>query len=321
MERNIRVDNLRLILSFLIIALHSTLFGEFGIFGDMLRSITRIAVPIFLLISGYYFYNIINNKPAIIKYIKRIIILYLIWMLVYLPFYENFSTPFEIKMFILTLINGFFHLWYLPAMIGGVLVLVFFHKFHLFGRYTLIITAIILFLTGWGIQLSKTLTIMPPNIKELISWNFPYRNFLFLGYPFITLGFLIHKNEHMIISLFNQKSWKILIPIFTILLMGEMYLWNKIGLPFEGTDFFITLLFLCPLIFIFAIKDKKMRVGSDKANFSSAIYFIHPLCILLLGGYTTTNFKSWDTYILIATFSLIISVALIEINKKLVRIL
>ena len=53
------------------------------------NGICRMAVPIFFLISGYllmYRLNITKNKKEYIKnYFKRLIKLYIIWTIIYLP--------------------------------------------------------------------------------------------------------------------------------------------------------------------------------------------------------------------------------------------
>lgn len=320
MERNIRIDHLRIVLSFLIIAVHIELFWEFDTIGNLLRSFTRAAVPLFLMISGYYFYNSINNKKSIIKYVKRILFLYVVWMIIYFPFYDHLSTPFEKKQFALTLVIGYYHLWYLPALIGGILVLLALNKLNIAGKYTHVVFILILFSIGWGLQTAKIISSVPTGIKGFLSWTFPYRNFLFLGYPFLAIGFLIHKHEEKILRIFNKKNGTIALIISSVLLMSEMYLYNLSGLPFAGTDLFYSLLILCPVVFIFTVKYAVMSANSNVANFSSGIFFIHPFLIFTIGG-ICGGFKSWDIFIFFAFLSVITTAALVVVNKKLIRIL
>ncbi|MCL1943843.1 MAG: acyltransferase family protein [Candidatus Azobacteroides sp.] len=321
MERNVRIDRLRVVLSFLIIAIHANLCYEFGDAGNEVGGFTRIAVPLFLVISGYYFYNVYENKKGIIKYLKHIVSLYVIWMILYLPFYFNVSTPFEIKRFFLTLLIGYNHLWYLPALIGGVLVFLFLNKFRFLGKYTFIVCAFVLYLIGLGLEIAKVWDVVPSGVKLVLSWNFPYRNFLFFGYPFFVLGFLVRQYEGKITQLYNQTIWVILTVLFLCLLPAEVYLYNTIGLSISGTDMFLSLFFLCPLIFIWNVKHKKTGKSKNLADLSSGIYFIHPMFILLIDCFHMISSRPLYIFLMAAVLSIIGTKILMIVNKKWVRIL
>jgi len=318
MQRNLSIDLLRFILSILIIALHTSFLHEFGIAGDTLRSVTRCAVPLFLMISGYYLFDIINDRKKVRKYILRVLLLYFIWMLVYFPMYADFSSRFNVIMFFFTWIFGFFHLWYLVALLLAVSMLYFFVKNN-FHWKRLMIIAIGLFMAGWIIQTLKILQ-LPSSISLLLSWNFPYRNFLFIGFPFVYIGFFIRSKESRLTSLFSLNKLMQAGILFLLLLLAESYINDKIGAGFCGGDIYIFLLFLCPVIFLFTLRMKKTIENNYLANYSSGIYFIHPLIIYMMSN-IFNNLPSWNIFILVTVFSIMLSSTLIMINNKLVRIL
>lgn len=71
MKRYDGLDILKAICSFLVVCIHAP-FG--GIFGEYVIAVSRIAVPIFFMITGYFYNNtVIKNNQS--NQIKRILIL------------------------------------------------------------------------------------------------------------------------------------------------------------------------------------------------------------------------------------------------------
>ena len=82
-------DLLKLICSLLIISLHLNPFPKEGIIYFLTRGIANIGVPVFFILSSFFFYTKINAAPksehkAILwRYIKRLLVLLAVWNLVY----------------------------------------------------------------------------------------------------------------------------------------------------------------------------------------------------------------------------------------------
>src|SRR5690606_9231465 len=97
------------------------------------------------------------------------------------------------------LLFGYWHLWYLIGLLGGVLVL-YFIKNQRLSDLKILLWAFLLFLTGWGIQ---KIELLYPNVEgiigSIIRSNLPSRNFLFMGFPFIALGYLISKEKSLLL--------------------------------------------------------------------------------------------------------------------------
>jgi hypothetical protein len=102
--------------------------------------------------------------------------------------------------------------------------------------------------------------------------------------------------------------------------MSEMYLYNNIGLPFAGTDLFCSLLLICPLVFMFVVKYGKTGNSAVAANFSSAVFFVHPLFSVATGIFFG-ELQSWNIFILVSILSSVAACVLLFVNKKLIRIL
>ena len=84
--KKINLDYVRLILSFFIIAIHTYPLSFLGDFQDYLftRIIFRIAVPLYLMITGYYILKkSLKQKEVLINYLKKISTIYLSSIIIY----------------------------------------------------------------------------------------------------------------------------------------------------------------------------------------------------------------------------------------------
>lgn len=84
MERNISLDLAKLVCAVMVVFLHANFLAEFSPLANYLtvHGVFRIAVPFFLIVSGYYFYSaLVSGKE--IAWLTRLALLYLIWMIVY----------------------------------------------------------------------------------------------------------------------------------------------------------------------------------------------------------------------------------------------
>lgn len=242
---------------------------EYIIGWEISHGLVKISVPIFFIINGYYLD--ISSQKKTIKFLKKLIILYIVWTFLYFPyFYPYFK--YDNKLLIIKLLNGFYHLWYLVALIGAIIMLYFFNKIKI-CKTGLIILALILFFIGYFIQKRD-----PYSSLEVIK----YRNFLFWAFPFLSIGHLLN-----FVSYPRKQNLIPYIIIFgSIMLLIEAYIYMKQGVT---NNLYIVLLFLCPAIFLYVLKKGKMNSYSKQntiADMSIAIFLIHPMIIL-----TSLNFK------------------------------
>ena len=202
--RNVGIDILKCICAFMIVCIHCPFPHEAG---QYFISISRIAVPVFFMITGY-FYHLKTDKSRKIKQIKKIFLLGLsanIIFFVWKCFYQLISggsiadyikSVFTLKNFIkFTALNESpfgVHLWYLGAIL-----------------YVLVIIAI-----AQREKITKFLYLLSPFLLmgDLIlgkysllffGREFPYiivRNFLFVGIPYFCIGmwFSEHKRDYNI---------------------------------------------------------------------------------------------------------------------------
>lgn len=306
-ERNITLDYFKIILSILVINIHapfvsiyppeeSSFWHQTGyVCGWMVsHGVTKIAVPLFFIINGF-FLDLTNNSK-LVRYLKRLFIMYIVWSLFYLPSYYPYL---DTATFIRVFITGFFHLWYLPGLIGAVILLFVINKI-IKNKFILIVIAITLFVLGYYIQMQDPYT----DIERI-----KYRNFLFFGFPFVLFGYLLKGLDFAK----YKKTIIISVIIGVILLLAESYLYM---VQQRTNNLMLSLLVLCPALFILVLQYSKTG-NTDKSidiisQLSTAVYYVHPMVIRWTALLFAIDIVSFP-YIVIASF--IVAYLVIQVNK------
>lgn len=129
-EKIVYVNILKIIASIAVVMLHVSAMKWYTIkptskewnIMNIYDSICRWGVPIFVMVTGTLLLSDkkeITIKKVFTKYIKRIFIILVIWSLFYAILDKELLTPdISTKDFILSFINGHYHLWYLYMLIG-----------------------------------------------------------------------------------------------------------------------------------------------------------------------------------------------------------
>ncbi|GAB6011971.1 acyltransferase [Viscerimonas tarda] len=308
MERNITIDYFKLFLCVLVMTIHmSPLFtADKANLGGWLISngISRIAVPCFFLLNGYFIAERIRDCKFVKTYLIRLIILYIVWTAIYYVRFSHYDTTY-IPVF---LIAGYYHLWYITALIGGVLLLYFLRKW-VNNNQVLLIGSIVLILCGYYIQ-NHIYPFAYAAINVIL-----YKNAIFIGLPFIFGGYYIRSIEAKIK---NIKLYGLLFPVILsfITLLVEAGNTDRSSIP---NDLYVSLIVFCPTLFILVLKYSKYAPSDGYiGKLASGIYFVHILMFILVR--TILNYPREDhIYILPITlfFSMIASAGIIELNKRL----
>lgn len=342
-ENNINYQNLdilKYISSILIMILHLRPFINFSDQLDLAFNniITRICVPIFFIITGYFVAKKEKrNENYIDNYVKKTIPLYLIWSLLYVPVIIgtiiqylpiineylskiNIAIPLLIVLSIIAIpiailialcyTGIYYHLWYFPAIIFSLLLLKRWKKkFNI--KYLLIISFVLLLFgateTYYGI--------LPLSIKELLSYYynifFTTRNFLFFGLFYVVLGYFIGSKE----KVYSKYCFAKLIVSFFLLIFEAILLHDIDRL---NSNILLSCVPLTYYLFISSIYiTNKMKIKFQFGNYSKYYYFIHPMIIFLV----SLLFKNISEYpyiniLIVLLFTHIISVLIIQIKKK-----
>lgn len=315
-NRNPSLDFLKLGLSFLIVALHifpvAKLEGIEGLISyEIANGITRIAVPTFFIISGYFLRNKLEDKQYLFKYAKRILLLYVVWQLMYLPDLIRFYhlNRFSSTDALLKLCYGYWHLWYLLATVLAVGLLYFTKQFSVKTKWMLIVSLLII---GYGYQI----LIQSGALKHYLFITYLYsligttRNFLFMAFPAMLLGTLYDQWKEFFI-----KIKFLLLPMILVLLL-EVGLYYH--LKVKAMDFLLFLFPLCMLLFSVFKEWNPTTQFKVNTTMSLGIYLCHPYVIRLV--YEFIPQKTFELvvlkYVIICALAVLFWWILDKINKR-----
>ncbi|MBU2957556.1 acyltransferase family protein [Paracoccus sp. 1_MG-2023] len=251
---------MRLLLALSVIALHSG-FPDGApalVYQSLINGLFRLAVPVFAVISGFFFLGAMRSGRAG-AYIGRILSLYAMWMVIYLPIYgpDFTSVGHAAQLFFF----GYFHLWFLPGLaIGAMLVLV------LRNRAVIAVAAVICAMTG---LLLEYLTLSG---RASIELDF-YRNGLFVIFPFFASGWLLAGMPRPNV----RVSW---IALSLLGVVAESMWWYRVAGGGYGVDTMASLFLAAPLLFLGAGQIRGGWDGKRLASMAAFIYFIHVLIMI-----------------------------------------
>lgn len=287
MKKNklLNLDMMRLFAAFMIVAIHTYPFTSYGETLDYLitRVIFRVAVPLYLIVTGYFVLpKSIEDTNIIKSYTFKILKIYVLSVFIYLPIniYIGYFDKFSLLNLLKDLIfNGtFYHLWYFPASIAGLWITYFLIKN--FKKKNIIFLMIILYLIGLLGDSYYRIGILIPifnNIIDFILTIFDYtRNGIFYVPIFLYMGYLI-KTETI---KYDKKRNNSLIIIYLILMTIEGFILYKFNIPRHSSMY----LFLIPLMYHLFILFFKISNSSNQKvrTFATWIYIIHPLTITVI---------------------------------------
>ncbi len=176
--------------------------------------LSNIAYPVFLIIPSYLLFKTIDSEnpdySAIVHWCVRLLIIYVIWSLIYLPvdLVNWFHNPSEsIGTFILSYIQRFIfesaipQLWLLPTLALACLFVGFLYKRGVAPGYILN-TGIVLYIFGMIGDNDFYLSQFPDLVQRIVGGYFSIcltlRNAIFYGVLFVSLGLTFAKNVRRI---------------------------------------------------------------------------------------------------------------------------
>lgn len=315
MERQHNLDVLKCISAFLVICIHVG-FVDYEI---IIKSLSRIAVPIFLLISGY-FYPLKKQGNKHVKFFWKIVKLTIFSNLFYL-FVDIFIFHTDAAYNKNALIRLIFfnagipgigvHLWYFNALICTILFVI------ICDRYIRKMFFLI-----------PVLLIFSYIISSLTTNLFFYRNFLFMALPFFLLGYYIRDNEEKLSNLCKKmigtsRNVILLFVLEAIMLDLEIIIYKKFSLPIYRDIYFMTIPMVLTLFLgaLYVFPDKRIKyVCTIGEKYSAYIYIFHIFIMhtiqVILYKYTQVDFSKMYYINVIIIFVLTIAFVHVYLNMK-----
>ena len=297
----------------MVVGIHAGFLSDISTLAEYLtvNGIFRVAVPVFCIISGFYFYPALTNGTYR-GWLRRIAILYASWMTIYAFLW--FCIPdlsfFGIAKLIKDVLIGYYHLWYISGLLGSALLLVGMHNLP---AKTLALSALVLYSIGVLIQyLGNYHYFSGSALDTAFNLHWSHRNFMFLSYPFFTIGYLI--NKYSIHQKISARQCALLTSTAVLALLCEsafnFYQSGREG----GFDNYISLIFVCPLIFITARSATIQSSHKTISLYASGIFFIHVLVLHFM--YQWLTIKATPATILAIITSFAASFVIIKVNNR-----
>ena len=283
------LDCFRMLCAFFVIAIHTGMFVSFSETADFFVTgvFCRVAVPFFFMVSGFFLMpKIAHRFGAILKIEKKFCLLYLGAIFLYLPlnlyagqyFFRDVPSFFRA-----VILDGtFYHLWYFPAVIEGILVLSILQCF--LSKKGCFFACLFLYLIGlfgdsyYGI--SEKCSILNAFYETYFQIGSYTRNGFFFAPVFLCLGWMISDRKYRI----SQNKAKILCAVSFFLLIAEAGILYSFHLQRHDSMYFFLLPCMYGLFCILFVPSK--TVSQETAllfrKLSMIIYLIHPWVIVLV---------------------------------------
>lgn len=336
------LDIAKFVFAVLVVMLHTAAFADISKNLNNVVSyyIARLAVPFFFTTSGYLCFRKTSYEAFDFeipkRYALKILKLYIIWTIIYIiPFlYDSIYRCERGYMYgfftvITTFVfSGYFHLWYLSALVVAVLLVGFALK-KSFKIRTIIVIGTLLYMIG---LLGQSYFFLLKPLKEFpMIWEalklvekviLTTRNGVFEGVIYVSIGMVFAYKK----IIFNYMYAVIGFCFSMLLLSVEIFLTTSYEL-FYGQHYYIFLLpttfFLFYLVIHFDVKQSK--VTDSLRMYSMLIYYIHawidfPMIATInrMSKYITGKYQInfLTRFILVLGISILLSKVILYLSHK-----
>lgn len=326
MLKKLNMDKFRILCAIFIIAIHTYPFVTVNQNLEIIFThiICRVGVPFFLMVTGYFVLpKAINNKQKLVEYTKKILKIYILSILLYLPIniYSGNISNSILEIIKDIFINGtFYHLWYFPALILGIWIVYYLIK--KLNKKTIVTILLVLYIIGlFGdsyYKLGNSINFVSLFYNVIFNIFDYTRNGLFYTPIFLYLGYAFNTRKLKI------KNSLVLFIISLILMIIEGLIINHYHIQKHDSMY---IMLIPVMIFLFSLilntsasNNKKLR------NLSTIIYIIHPLIIVFVRLLSKVfNLEIMVTnslvhFALVTILSILFSILYEKIKSKLLKL-
>jgi len=292
--------------------------------------LARVAVPFFFMVTGYFIIpKMLNQKSNTdktalpVSFLKKTSLIYVGASLLYLPvsIYAGYFSGNIIASILRNIIfdGMFYHLWYLPASIIGIM-LIYLLSFK-FSLRTILGISVLLYVIGLFGDSYYGLVSGVPVLETLYSAGFQIfsytRNGIFLAPVFLAMGGFIAGSQ-------QNRNWKINITGFImsmLIMLAEGILLFINGIPRHDSMY----IFLLPCMYYLFCTLLQWH-GHPRPllrEISLYIYIFHPIItIALRGGVKFAGLNNLLVsnnmihFIIVCLLSILLSTAIIKTYKR-----
>lgn len=275
-ERNKCIDTVKGIACILVVFIQYPFPGEFG---EFVKAIARFAVPFFFMTSGYYFSSSYvlrmkdNNNHRNIKKFFMIILFSTFYCEIFevvhfksliLALQKQINSMSILKLIFFNDTNNFVHLWYLWAILYCYVIFAYLERYPrkmkkvCFLPFLLIVGLILGTISRWF------------DIGDV----YLYRNWLFVGMPFFSMGYVYRDKYSNVISKLQNKNVVLIISIIAGFLLTAFE--SKL---FGNLEIYFGTVILAFSLFAFCIENPRKEIikciSIYGQKYSMWIYILH----------------------------------------------
>lgn len=291
MKTNNGLDYFRVPAALLVIAIHTSPLATWSVGADffLTRVLARIAVPFFFMVTGHFIlqgflYHSEKSFFMLLRYIRKVSILYGISIILYLPIgiyaghYKNLTITGLIRMLFFD--GTFYHLWYFPACITGVVFVYILSRFMNIGLLTIV--SFFLYIIGLFGDSYYGLIIKMPVLEAVYQkgfhiWTYT-RNGLFFAPVFLILGAVIGKREKKTRMGYDCMAWLLSFIIMTL----EAFTLRYFAVQRHDSMY---IMLIPVMIFLYRILISiKGKPSHYLRTIAAWLYILHPALIIVVRG-------------------------------------
>lgn len=329
-DNYVLIDILKFICAIFVVGIHSHIMSDVDndVQWYIMHMFFRIAVPFFFIASGFLFgKKVLKNKKGLkditTKQIKRLIIPFIFWLLVSLPYVIMTTTGDNVIVVILKIVRkAIFYpwgaLWFILALIVAIIMEYYFLKNgKLKNAIFLSIILYIIALLGNSYYFILEGTPFKWLMDAYRTICVTTRNGIFEAFPIFTIGVYMATKENLIEKIKNSKLiflfiFMILVQIFEVTFIRNC---NYI----DDHSLFITTIIIAPIILMFCIKYKNIKLkhinNKILRNLSTGIYFMHAPIINYMSS-IIPQLDNWAIFLITIFLTQIICLVAYKINNK-----
>lgn len=272
------LDHFRLTAALFVIAIHTSPLGSCNEAADFwfTRVLARIAVPYFLMVSGYFLAKGGWQKEKMKRFLLKTSLLYLVSVSLYFPLNIYAGLPtFGETLKRLFFDGTFYHLWYFPAVLTGCVISYGLSRMGL--RFALPVAAVLYLIGLGGDSYFGIVAVFPPvqAIYKLIFSLFQYtRNGIFFAPLFLLLGAAALKWNF-------EKRISFAGFLFSLCIMSiEGFILRHMGV--QRHDSMYLFLPICMMFLFSFLLSRNNGENKTARSISMLVYLLHPWMIVFV---------------------------------------
>jgi serine/alanine racemase len=284
------IDLAKFLAAILVVAIHTRPFYDVSRdFGFVLvNGVSRIAVPFFFLCAGYFYVRAAEkkgwNRRTLWAYLRRILLVYAVWSLIYFPFVRASECVDPLKIaanFYRFLFLGIhYHFWYFPALASCIVVLhILFNRLRFKYLLAIGVGLYVLCLAGDLYWMAARFPLVGTVVDTWIRGLSHTRNLLLFGFLFVAIGAHVAKRPP---SFDKIGRTALLSVLFLAAFVIESFLAGEFDLARDHNSG----IFLVPaayFAFLTALKWQPVLAipPAFVRNVSVVVYCVHPLILVI----------------------------------------